>query len=304
MLRQSNCVKEISGLSTGTITAAAGKSILIRQFSAPFPTSTGYVTLKVDRKTVGVYRFGGKTGNHIGMPLPGYHHRNLWDELVKAGINLSIPVAEGQSFTYTYSSGNAHTVIIYDIYDAGDITSIMQNGSDAKDYTFLQYMDAASYPSASGDVHLDTALSPAEFPNFPCDAVVPSGHTIKLLALVGSPVGDATDASNYIVTDYLKLIRGREMLLDEDNRGIPFRNGGLGAAQVEYTDNVSMIHACVPSAISTGKPTDGGPLIFDPPLEFASGDEFGLYLVFRLVGSHTLTAAAIDIAAVLNVVVV
>lgn len=301
MLKQSNCIKEIAGLSTGTLEAEMGESILVKQFYAPFPTEAAYVTLRVDRKTVGCYRTGGKTGNHIDMPKPAYLNYNLMEFLASKGINVAIPVAEGQTFSYSYSAGNAHTVIVYDVYDAGDITKTMQNGTDSKEYTFVQYMDAVTYPSASGDTHLDKSLSPAEFPDFPCGKVVPARHKIWLLGLVGSPVGDATDASNYIVTDYCKLMREREVLYDKDRRGFPFRNGGLGAAQVEYTDNVSMIHANVPMLLSTGKPTGGNALLFESPMEFNAGEELLIYLTFRLVGSHTLTAAAIDFASILKV---
>jgi len=237
----------------------------------------------------------------MDMPKPGFLHRNLMDFLVNAGVNVTIPVEEGQTFSYSYSAGNAHTVIVYDLHTSGDIVASMQNGSESKKYTLVQYMDSSSYPSASGDVHLDTALSPNEFINFPCDRVVPAKHNVKLLGLVGSPVGDAADAGNYIVTDYCKLMRDREVLFDDDRRGFPFRNGGLGAAQVEYTDNVSMIHSCVPAAVGTAIPTQGNPLMFDPALVFKAGEELLIYLVFRLVGTHTLTAGAIDFASILEV---
>ncbi len=303
MLLQANCIKEIAGLSTGSLEAATGQSILIKRIYCPFPTADSYITLRVSRKTVGFYRVQGKSGRHMDMPKPRFLHRNLMDFLALNGVNVSIPVEEGQTFSYAYSSGNAHTVIVYDLHTAGDILATMQNGSDSKKYTLIQYMDASSYPSASGDVHLDTSLSPSEFINFPCDRVVPAKHSVKLLGLVGSPVGDATDASNYIVTDYCKLMRDREVLFDDDRRGFPFRNGGLGAAQVEYTDNVSLIHACVPASIDTATPTQGDPLLFNPPLVFKSGEELLIYLTFRLVGAHTLTAAAIDFASILEVTV-
>lgn len=301
MLLQANCVKEIAGLSTGSLEAATGRSILIKRIYCPFPTQDSYITLRVNRKTVGFYRVQGKSGRHMDMPKPGFLHRNLMDFLADSGVNVTIPIEEGQTFSYSYSAGNAHTVIVYDLHTAGDVLANMHNGSDSKKYTLVQYMDASSYPAASGDVHLDTSLSPSEFINFPCDRVVPSKHTVKLLGLVGSPVGDATGAANYIVTDYCKLMRDREVLFDADRRGFPFRNGGLGAAQVEYTDNVSLIHACVPAAIGTAIPTQGNPLMFDPALVFKAGEELLIYLTFRLVGAHTLTAGAIDFASILEV---
>jgi hypothetical protein len=301
MLRQAGVIKEIAGLSTGSLEAPSGRSYKVRRIYCPFPTADAYLTIHVNNKTVGFWRIQGKSGRHIDMPKPGYIHRNLWDFLADFGVNLDIPVAEGETLTYTISSGNAHTVIVYDIYDAGDMQPTMINGSESKIYNFIQYMDASSYPSATGYVTLNTSLSPGELIDFPAGNVVPAKHTVKLLGLVGSPVGDATDASNYIVTDYCRLMRDREVLYDQDRRGFPFRNGGLGAAQVEYTDNVSMIHACVPSVITTGKPTPGDPLMFDPAPVFNAGEELLIQLYFRLVGSHTLTAGAIDFAAIVNV---
>jgi len=303
MLIQAGCVFEYAGESSGSIEVSTGQSILIKQFYAPFPTEDAYVTFHVDRKTVGFYRVEGKSGRHLDSQRPAYLHANLMEYLADHGVNVSIPVGEGQEFSWAYSAGNAHTVVIYDLYEAGDILPTMPNGSESKKYTFVQYMDASSYPDASGDVHLDVSLSPSEFIDFPCGRVVPARHTVKLLGLVGSPVGDATDAGNYIVTDYCKLMRDREVLFDTRRLGFPFRNGGLGAAQVEYTANVSAIHACVPTAFADGKPTFGPPLLFDPPLTFRSGEELLIYLTFRLVGAHTLTADAIDFASILEVTV-
>lgn len=301
MLRQAGMIKEIAGLSTGSLTMQAGRSALVKMIYAPFPTADSYITLYVDRKVVGYYRVQGKSGRHLDMPKPAYLNLNLMETLVEAGINIAIPIGEGQTFSYEYSSGNAHTVIVYDLYDGGDILPTMKNGSEAKDYFFVQYMDATTYPSASGDVVLDKALTPSMFPDFPCGAVVPARHTIKVLGFVGSPVGDATDAGNYIVTDYCKIVKDREVLFDEDRRGFPFRNGGLGAAQVEYTDNVSLIHSNSPVPVATGKPTFGKALILDKPLQFTAGEELLIYLTFRLVGAHTLTAGAIDFATLLDV---
>lgn len=301
MLRQAGMIKEIAGLSSGSLVMPAGRSALVRRIYAPFPTADSYITMYVDRKVVGYYRVQGKSGRHLDMPKPGYLNLNLMETLEDAGINIAIPVGEGQTFSYEYSSGNAHTVIVYDLYDGGDITPVMKNGSESKDYVFVQYMDASTYPSASGDVHLDTALTPSMFPDFPCGAAVPARHTIKVLGFVGSPVGDAADAGNYIVTDYCKIVKDREVLFDEDRRGFPFRNGGLGAAQVEYTDNVSMIHSNSPVPVATGKPTYGKALILDKPLQFMSGEELLVYLTFRLVGARTLTDGAIDFATILDV---
>lgn len=301
MLRQVNAVKEDSDLSTLTLTADTGESFLIKTIYC-FPNHTdGYAVLRVDRKTVGVYRTGGKTGNHLGHPSHGLIHRNLMEFLAGRDINVSIPVAEGQQFTITKQNQYSHYLVIYDIHDAGDIRADVANGTDSKVFTFIQYMDASSYPSASGDVELDVSLSPAEFPDFPCARTVPPRSTIKLLGLVGSPVADATDASNYIVSDYVKLIAERETLFDEDNNGLPFRASSPSEAEVQYYETLSLIHSCTSIDLTETIQALGDPLIFEPALEFQSGEELLIYIAFREIGSHTLTAGAIDLAAILQV---
>ncbi len=303
MLKRGNCVKEDTGNAVLTLEADTGESFLIKQIYVFPNTAAGYITLRVGRNTVGVYRIAGKTGNHLGYPTHGVIHRNLMEYLAEQNINVAIPVAEGQEFTITKANQYDHTIVVYDIYDAADMRSDMPNGSESREFTFLQYMDASSYPSASGDVELNVSLSPAEFPDFPCGRVVPAKHTIELLGLVGSPVGDATDASNYIVSDYVKLVKGRETLFDEDRKGIPFRCSQPSQAAVQYYETLSLIHSCVSISFTETIKALGNPLIFNPPLKFDSGEELLIYITFRLIGSHTLTAAAIDLAAVMKVTV-
>ncbi|KKN15621.1 hypothetical protein LCGC14_0984080 [marine sediment metagenome] len=308
MLKYSNAAFEIAGLSTYNLTADIGESFLIRKITVFAPSDDGYLVLRVDRKTVGVYRTKGKSGNHLGHPQTGWLHKNLMESLTRHNINVSIPVAEGQTFTYEFTTGNGHVCSYYDVYDAGDIRADMPNGSAAKEYTFIQYMNAGTYPSASGDVLLNTSLSPTEFPDFPCGKSVPPRHKIDVLGVVGCPVGDSTDGNNYIVTDFVKLIKEREVLFDQRRRGFLF-TGLRGVVSGTYWNNTfSPIGGCVPVKIElydqdSTQPSYQEPLIFDEPIHCIGGEELQVYITARLVGSHTLTAGAIDLAAILRVVV-
>lgn len=306
MLKYTNAAFEIAGLSTYDLTADIGESFLIRKITVFAPSDDGYLVLRVDRKTVGVYRTKGKSGNHLGHPQTAYLHKNLMEVLAKYDINVSIPIAEGQTFTYEFTTGNGHVCSYYDVYDAGDIRADMPNGSEAKEYTFIQYMNAGTYPSASGDVLLDVSLSPAEFPDFPCGKTVPPRSKIDVLGLVGSPVGDDTDASNYIVTDFCKLVKEREVLFDQRRRGFLFTGLRSATGITIWNNTFSPIGPCVPilmvySPNATFQPSHQDPLIFGEPIHMLSGEELNIYLTVRLVGSHTLTAGAIDLAAILKV---
>ena len=306
MLKYSNAAFEIAGLSTYVLTADIGESFLIRKITVFLPSADAYMILRVDRKTVGVYRIRGKSGNHLGHPQSGYLHKNLMEVLETRGINVSIPVAEGQTFTYEITSGNAHVCSYYDVYDAGDIRADMPNGSSAKEYIFMQYLDASSYPSASGDVLMNTSLSPAEFPDFPAGKTVPPRTRIDLLGLVGSPVIDHTDGGNYIVTDFCKLIKEREVLFDQRRRGFLFTCGDVSNTTPTWHNTFSPIGPCVSVDITAEdannpKPSYQDPLLFDEPVHMLSGEELNIYITVREVGSHTLTAGSFDLCAILKV---
>ncbi len=306
MLKYSNAAFEIAGLSTYGLTADVGESFLIKKITVFAPSNDGYLVLRVDRKTVGVYRTKGKSGNHLGHPQTGYLHKNLMEVLGRHNINVSIPIAEGQTFTYEFTTGNGHVCSYYDVYDAGDIRADMPNGSSAKEYTFLQYMNTSDLATTSKDVLLDTSLSPTEFPDFPCGKNVPPRQTIDVMGIVGCPFGDDTDLSNYHVTDFVKLVKEREVLFDQRRRGFLFTGLRGSSGGTIWNNTFSPIGACVPVKIeaydqNTTQPAHQDPLIFDQPIHMLSGEELNVYVTLRLVGSHTLLTGAIDLAVILKV---
>lgn len=305
MLLQGNCVKRLTAAKGGDLKADAGESFLIRRiFCKPSDDDT-YLTLRVDRKTVGVYRVKTRYGNHLGCIGEDYIPLNLMAFLELKNVNVSIPVAEGQSFNVSRANEIGEVVVVYDIHTAGDILATMPNGSDSKEFMFIQYMDTKTYPSASGDTLLDLSLSPAEFPDFPCGAVVPARHKIEILGLCGMPVGNKIWDSFYIGSTFVKLIKDRECLFDEDRHGIPFRRGEPSmSALPSYGAENSLI----------GNGVDlffGEPLMFDPVLSFVSGEELLIYITFfadgtcllNRKGTETDTLDCIDLAAILRCIV-
>lgn len=301
MLKQGNCIKRFTAVSTDTLEANAGESFLIRGLYVAPESGNTYLTLKVDRKTVGVYRIAGKSGNQLDKMFCDFVHNNLMEFLQSKGVNCSIPVAEGQSFTVSTPGTSPVVVIVYDTYDAGDITASMQNGTESKEYMFIQYMDTSETIDATEDVTLDTSLSPAEFPDFPCGKSVPANTEIQILGLAGLPVGTGTSESNKTGSTYVKMVKERETLFDEDRNGIPFffHSGIFGGAS--YWSDFSLIGSCVSLDTSTYNATLGNPLMFDPPLQFKAGEELLIYVSFVKLAAYTLPASSIDLAAIMNV---
>ncbi len=287
--------------------ADTGESFLIRGLYVAPESDNDYLTLKVDRKTVGVYRIYGRAGNHLDVMRGNLVHKNLMEFLTSKGINCTIPVGEGQSFSVASAGATPVVVVVYDTYDAGDIRPDMPNGTDSKEYMFVQYMDNDAAISDSGDVLLNTSLSPAEFPDFPCGRSVPPNTEIEILGLVGCPCGEGDYPHNMRGSSYVKMIKDREVLFDEDRNGIPFFYQGSQHNYGDYWADFSLIGACVSqdflSHIGTGlwTVTLGDPLMFDPVLTFRSGEELLVYMSFVHTADKTIDAGVIDLAAIMNV---
>ncbi len=304
MLRQANAIKRAATTVAFSLQADAGESFLIKAiYFGPTATAAGYPVLRVDRKTVGCYRGGAIGVNHLGSSDNTFIAQNLMKWLSDNGVNVSIPVAEGQTFTITRSGITGDVVVVYEIWDAGDINKNMPNGSESKEFTFVQYMTASAALTAVGDHLLDVSLSPAEFPDFPCGRSVPPRHTIELLGIVGAPVSKGDAAAGYTTTQYLKLIKDRETLFDEDRNGIPFFAANNTTGTAIYDTTMSLIGDCVQVGADLSDPGLGVPLLFDPPLRFESGEELQVYLTVAYNASGTLAVAEIRVGAILRVVI-
>jgi len=235
----------------------------------------------------------------------GYYHKNLMEFLNGAGINCMIPVAEGQTFTVSSVGTSPVVVIAYDTYDAGDIRADMPNGTASKEYMFIQYMDSSVAVTEAQTVELDTSLSPPEFPDFPCGKSVPANTVIDILGLVGCPCGEGFSGSAYIGSTFVKMVKEREVLFDEDRNGIPFFFLWDNIAS-DWNAAFSLIGSCTNMRATdegmglTHNVTLGDPLIFNPALSFRSGEELQMYMSFQEAGDRTL-GDKIDLAAIMNV---
>ncbi|GAI73065.1 unnamed protein product, partial [marine sediment metagenome] len=187
MLQQSDCVKLLPQNSSYDLQADTNESFLVKGIFVAPDTDDTFLTIKIDNVTVGFYRVYGKSGNHLGGIRGGYVGFNLMRYLVERGLPFSLPVAEGQKLHLSRPAGAGHIQVLYDRYDAGDIRKDMPCGSAAKNYGFLQYLRETNVLTGSGDMLLDTAITPAEFPDFPAGKPVPAKMSIKLHGIVGCP---------------------------------------------------------------------------------------------------------------------
>lgn len=301
MLLQSNMVKRITASGGGDLEAKTGESLRVKRIECIPSAGDTYLTITVDLTTVAFYRIKGKSGNHLSTILTSYLKRNLMEFLTAQGVNVTIPVAEGQTLTVSRYAEAGNVMIIYDRYSAGDVKATEPNGSDCSVYTFLQYAKVGTVPVASGDALIDTALTPAMFPDFPCGKVVQARHTIDLLGIFGCPFVDAVSAGNCFHTTFLKLIRDREVLFDADRAGIPFDGENQAATTIVYGSNFSLIGSGTEILLNTNVIANGNPLMFEPALKFDAGQELNVYLSIVKTGTHTYTDNADDLGFILRV---
>ena len=306
MLLQGNCVKRELGETSLSLEAKAGESFLIRRIGCKPNAADTYLVLRTDRKTVAVYRTYGRAGNHLGCIGSDMFALNLMKFLEQQDVNVSIPIGEGQTFSIDSINAGTEIVVEFDRYSAGDITPAMPNGSESKEYTFIQYMTASADLAASGNLLLDVSLSPSEFLDFPCGKVVPAKTAVRMLGLVGNTFNNSLSTGTGSYTTFVKLVKDRETLFDIDRAGIPFRAKYAGSYGGDYQPDFSLIGGVwqMPTNL-TSEVSDwthiGDPLMFNPALEFVSGEELLVYLTCVYDAGRAFTVDDIDLAAILHV---
>ena len=284
-LKWSGAVSELE------LEADTGEAFLVKDIFVDGLADT-YTTVSIDKTTVGYFRTdAGNLGNHLHWRLEDSEKKTLLGYLMDKGIFKGFPVAEGQSITVNVGS-NTVIGIVYDIYDVADITSDMENGSEAKEYMLINYGRKASTGNlANGDNEYVYTKLPSEFPDFPFGKDVPAKTTIDIYGILATDVGRVSSSgSNKQKTKYIKLIKEREVLFDEDKRGLLLQ-GHLGTSDNYYVgEGFSVV----------GNYTDIDkrlPLLFSEPLSFSSGEELSVVVNTSVdLGSANIPVAFGEVA--------
>lgn len=287
MLLQANMVKRIIASGGGDLEAKAGESLRVRRIEVIPSANDTYITVRVDRVTTAYYRVKGKSGNHLGTNHVDYLKRNIMEYLERMGVNVTIPIAEGQTLNVSRYAEAGNVMIVYDRHSAGDILATDPNGSESNVITFLQYAKIGTAPTASGDHKLDTAITPSEFPDFPCGKVVEARHTVELIGVAGCPFVNAEAGPKTAGTTFMKFVKDREVLFDTDRNGIPFDGDDAAATADSYGGNFSLIGPGTEILVDTNVIMAGDPLMFDPALRFEAGSELNVYLTIVWAGDPT-----------------
>jgi len=252
--------------------ADTGEAFLVKNILCN-PVSQGYLTVSIDKTTIGYFRIdSGNLGSHLHFPIVDSEKLTLLEYLWGKGIFKGYPIGEGQKLVLTATS-SITMAIQYDIYEPGDISPDMENGSEAKEYMLINYGRKASSGNLSdGDNELVYSILPSEFPDFPYGKDVPAKTVIEIYGVLASDVGKTTGSgANKQITEYLKLVKDREVLFDEDKTGLLI----IGYASASDATNIGSGTSIIGNYSAVDRRL---PKLFSKPLRFESGEELSVIL--------------------------
>lgn len=262
-LRQAFMIKENFTAATASLSiqAKVGESLKIKQLLIGALHSGGFCECLIDRMGVGFWYIGGIAENHLEQCAVTDVLPNLFERLQQLGIFDGYPVAEGETFEVRPHTQGATIVgaIVYEVHDAGDMTPDMPGGSKAPDYMFVNYGTNTDAITAATYGALDKSRNPSEYPAFPFGDVVPAGHQVDIHGILIKTWGGYVDNTAETMR-FLKLIHEREVLFNEDRRGI-YVTQGMG-----------------PLTWGSIRQTNCDIKLFPAPLKFGPGDELNISL--------------------------
>ena len=223
-LKEALMVKTAMGSDELTLEANIGEGLLIKEVNIDNAADVEFAKLSIDRTTIAHLSMWDDKQNQFGFAREKTAFPNLLSYLYEKGIFKGYPVKEGQTFKLDITGSNSNNSrVTYEVHDAGDIKSEMQNAVGGKEYLHFNYGTNSEEIAIDGNGNFDKCLNPAEFPDFPFGAVVPSNTQIDILGVLigthrkGVYFGDKCR--------YLKFSKGRKVLFDEDRTGFYCAHG-------------------------------------------------------------------------------
>ena len=268
-----------------TLEPETGRSIMVHDIQT-CPEADRYLNVKISKSLVGYFRIDtADLGSHLSditalesatLPTEAVPRPTILTQMANAGVFKGYPIAEGQKMVLSHDdAGNlGNTTIIYSEHEAGDITSEMQNGTEADEYVYVNYGRFATAPALAGWFAYDDQITPVEFPEFPFGKVVPANKTIDINAVLCSDRVIQNGTADGLATTYYALKKGRTTLFDDDLNGIP-----AVASTTGVNDQVQSEMGA--SILGEGSHLYQRPIkFFTPPIHFDSGEELNLFATF------------------------
>jgi len=293
--------KRIVASGGGTLEAPANEAYRILDVYCNPSSNDTYVTIMVDNVTILKVRVKGKSGNHLPYPdiqvgaayelKPG----TIFAQFARAGRPLTIPVASGQTATFSRYAEAGDLTVVYSVHDPADVKPDEPNGSEAKLRRYLHYT-TNSAAITSSPTELDTSLMHDGGEKWPVGSLqVPGGKQITLLGIAAAPASRGNGSANKGYTTYLELWHDADVLFTDGVAGIPI--GGLSSQTADAT-----VYTGVASAIGPGTDAQpAAPLWFAAPPIFRTGDKMTAKVATSGAASGGLVAGDLDVAFLLEV---
>lgn len=218
-MKQPYMVKTGIDASYLTLRADPGEAFLVKEIGLSLTDPAEFTKVSIDRVTLAYLTSHSLHQNQFWFARDAEDKLQLMRHLYNTGIFPGFPIAEGQEMRVEcVPTTSVNMKIIYEVHEPGDISSDMPCGTNCKEYVFWNYgVNTKEIASAESQL-INLCLTPKEFPDFPFGEVVPAKTKIELIAMLLNRRRMGTKGFEDV--SWLKLLRGREVLFDEDRRGI------------------------------------------------------------------------------------
>lgn len=218
-LKQPYMVKTGRSVTYLTLRADPGEAFLVKEIALTDTDPAEFTRVSIDRVTLAYLTTFNMSQNQFWWARGTVDKLQLMRHLYNAGIFPGFPIAEGQEMRVEcVPSTSANMKIIYEVHEPADISPEMPCGTNCKEYIFFNYgVNTLEIASAQSQL-INLSLTPKEFPDFPFGEVVPAKAKIELIAM--GLLRRRMNEKGFEDVSWLKLLRGREVLFDEDRRGI------------------------------------------------------------------------------------
>jgi len=225
-LKQAFMQKTGWNVSTLSLKADPGEAFLVKEIKVATTDPTEFTKVSIDRVIVAYLSTFNIYTNQFWFSEDMATPPNLMKRLLKDGVFKGYPIAEGQEMIVDITAaGSPYVRLNYEVYDPGDIKADQENGSLSKEYLHFNYGTNSAQINDGIAGIIDKCLTPKEFPDFPFGASVPPKHEIDILGLLIGTYRKTEQFNQYI--RWLRLIRDREVLFDEDRKGMYVAGGML-----------------------------------------------------------------------------
>lgn len=294
MLLRSGMVANTHGSTALTLEMPAGKAARITDLQIWLDAHQAEDwSITIDRKSI--MQFVAPDEWYMIGADPEKFEESMRAAFRRAGLWPTIPLCEGETLEITAPGADNFMEVVYDLYDAADVSPSEPNGSKSDVYRLFQTISNAAERAAVGDLPLDQSDLSSQYPAFPGGEVVPAKMEMSLLGMFGTPWHHAALGVLGQYTTYLKMLADREDVLDLSLNGMLYRSD-------DFKTTAGLNQYCVASRLNKGDNGSHAQLVtFDPPIVFPSGSELNVYATVAGGCANVFAAGEVQLGMIFDV---